>query len=551
MGIVLDIGCGGKRVPVLLRLFEQYGCGWKSAKSASMLISCGYFVVVAFALSKHEMWRDEIQPWLIARDSESIHQLLRNLQYENHPVLWQLLLMPLTRISPSPELMQVLHLCIATSIVYIVTRYSPLSCLQLLLFPLGFFTAWQYSVVSRDYAIGILFLVIFCALYPRRNKLFPLIGAVLMLAANTHALVLLLVIAISIGLAVEMWMLLANNPDELDSKRIREVIGGFGLIVLGIITSLVQLVPRNDYEGPTTSTFRSLRDHAVTIGSISFLGGTLFLFLLYHFRDRLSRLILYGLGAIGVVLYFDAKVLGAIPGAPGIRVFALIGLAAYLFMLYQLRGRLSLLIIYGLGTAGLLVFFSGISSGGPHHHGMLFVIYFIAYWLECLTRSKACDPMQSWWDRNGVDLIFTLVLISQSVFGIKALYQDITTPYSNGKDVARYIQSQGLQDLPIAGCIDYSASTVVGYLGVKQIYYPQGERWGSYIVWDKQRLENAGLDNCLQSAASLGSDVLVVSSYTRDSPLSGHPFRKIAEFRGALREDENFDVYRGGHPVLR
>jgi hypothetical protein len=484
-----------------------------------------------------------MEAWLLARDSDSIPQLFRNLKNEGHPGLWYVLLMPLTRLSRSPELMQVLHLGIATATVYLVSRYSPLSRLQLLLFPLGFFTAWQYSVVSRNYALGVLLLTTFCVLYLRRGELFPLVGVVLMLAAHTHVLVLILVIAIGIGLAVDMRSVLVQSRNECGAKWIRGIVVGFCLIAFGVITSLIQLIPDAHYKGPIDWVVRILRDHVSAIGSAALLGVVLFLFFLYQLRDRAASLVMYGLGAVGVVLYFDASVLGAIAGAPGSKLFALIGLIAYLFLLYQLRDRLSLLIMYGLGTVGLLVFFSGIHSGGPHQHGLLFIAYFVAYWLERLTRSKSPNPARARQNRT-VDVLFTLILISQSVFGIKALYQDLITPYSNGKYVAQYIQSRGWQDLPIAGCMDFAAQTVVGYLGVKSIYYPQGERWGSYIVWDEKRYENMGLDKCLQSARSLGTDVLVVSSYPDDSSLHDQQFHKVAEFRGALRDDENFILYR-------
>jgi energy-converting hydrogenase Eha subunit E len=504
------------------------------------------------ALTQHEMWRDEMEAWLLARDSDSIPQLFNNLRNEGHPGLWYVLLMPLTRLSHSPELMQVLHLGIATTTVYLVSRYSPLSRLQLLLFPLGFYTAWQYSVVSRNYALGVLLLTTFCVLYTRRDELFPLVGVVLMLAAHTHALVLILVIAIGIGLAVDMRSVLAQGQNELSAKRTRGIVVGFCLVVLGVITSFIQLVPDAHYRGPIDWVVRILRGHVSTIGSASLLGVVLFLFFLYQLRDRAAPLVMYGLGAVGAVLYFDSSVLGAIAGAPGIKLFALTGLLSYLFFLYQLRDRLSILLMYGLGTAGLLVFFSGVHSGGPHQHGLLFIALFVVYWLERLTRSKPPDRLQSRQNRTA-DVIFTLLLLSQSVFGMKALYQDLTTPYSNGKYAAQYIRSQGWQDISIVGCMDFAAQTVVGYLGVKKIYYPQGERWGSYVVWDEKRYENVGLDQCLRSARSLGRDVLVVSSYPDDSSLREPQFHKVAEFRGALRDDENFILYKyspAGEPRL-
>lgn len=526
-----------------VRVFDEWNGGWTSTKGPAILIAFGYCLLVGFALSQHEMWRDEMEAWLIARDSESLPQLLGNLKNEGHPALWYVLLMPLTRLSYSPELMQVLHLGIATATVYLVARYSPLSRIQVLLFPLGFFVSWQYAVVSRDYALGVLLLVAFCVLYPRRYELFPAVGVVLLLAAHTHALTLILVIAIAVGLAVDMGARLQRDRNDWDPRQIRRLILGFGLMVVGIATSIVQLIPDGRYAGPTDSFFESVREHALAIGVITLFGAGVVSAVLYRLRGRLVDVIVYGMAGIGIVLYTESSVLGAIVGASGVKILALLGLVAYLFLLFQLRDRLSLLILYGLGITSLAVFFTWIFSGGPHHYGMLYVIVLLGYWLERLTRGDSSEPLQV---RRGrmTDVGFTVILVSQSIFGAIALCQDIRAPYSHGKSVAQYIQSHGWELMPIVGCMDFTAQTVVGYLGVKQIYYPQGDRWGSYVIWDRKRRENVGLVPCLKAAESLGRDVLVVSSYADERLPKTAPFVEVAEFKGALRIDENFVLYR-------
>jgi hypothetical protein len=532
----------------LRRLLEQLNRRWTSPRTASLLIALGYLLLVGMALARHEMWRDEIEAWLLARDSGSLRELFQNLRNEGHPGLWYVLLMPLTRLSRSPEWMQALHLVIAVSAVYVVTRFSPFTRLQSLLFPLGFYMGWQYSVVSRDYAPGVLLLVTFCALYPRRHKLFPIVGLVLMLAAHTHLLVLILTIAIGIGMVVDMGILFAQKPNAFDRKRVWGIITGFGFIVIGVMTSLAQLIPDANYVGPADSAARFLRENTSVIGQVALVGVIALSLLLYRVRKHLSLVLLSGLGLVGVVAYSESSILGAIAGAPGFKVFAFIGLIAYLLLLWQLRDRPSLLILYGLGISGLLLFFLGIHSGGPHHHGLLFVMYFIAYCLERLTRAENLPASPHVPRSITADAFFTFILVCQAVFGIKALHQDLMTPYSNGKYVAQYIQAQGWQETPMVGCMDYSGQTVVGYLGIDKMYYPQGERWGSFIVWDQERYENVGFDNCLVSAQALaqklGRDVMVVSSYATESSPHESQFQKVAEFRGAIREDENFVLYR-------
>lgn len=69
----------------------------------SVPISAALLVVGAFVIAHHELWRDEVQAWLLARDSASAIDLFSRQKYEGHPALWQLLLMPLTRALSRPS----------------------------------------------------------------------------------------------------------------------------------------------------------------------------------------------------------------------------------------------------------------------------------------------------------------------------------------------------------------------------------------------------------------------------------------------------------------
>lgn len=79
-------------------------------KHYALGLTCLFLIIGAFTASHHEMWRDEIQAWLLARDSTSVFNLFVNLKYEEHPGLWHLCLIPLSRITHSPVIMQMFHL---------------------------------------------------------------------------------------------------------------------------------------------------------------------------------------------------------------------------------------------------------------------------------------------------------------------------------------------------------------------------------------------------------------------------------------------------------
>src|SRR5262245_42119218 len=64
-------------------------------------------VAIAAVTARHEMFRDELQAWLIARDSHSLPDLFHNMRYEGHPAVWQMLLYFPAHLSWNPLSMQV------------------------------------------------------------------------------------------------------------------------------------------------------------------------------------------------------------------------------------------------------------------------------------------------------------------------------------------------------------------------------------------------------------------------------------------------------------
>ncbi len=186
-------------------------------------LTTGFLILGGFTAFNHEMWRDEIQAWLLARDSASFFELFAHLKYEGHPGLWHLCLMPLSRITASPVIMQVFHLLIAGVTVYLFVRYAPFNWLQKFLFCFGYFVLYEYAVIARNYALGLLLLILFCVLFRERYKRPLWIGSVLFLLAHTSVHALIVTIAISFALFCEYFLMkiarLETAPTGEDGTR--------------------------------------------------------------------------------------------------------------------------------------------------------------------------------------------------------------------------------------------------------------------------------------------------------------------------------------------
>jgi len=110
----------------------------------------------AIRLFRHAMWRDELQAFMVAAASNTPLDLFAKLKYEGHPGLWHLLLWVVTRFTADPVAMQVLHLVIALGVWLLVWRLSPFRPAGKLLLLLSYYLFWEYFVVSRGYALGVL-----------------------------------------------------------------------------------------------------------------------------------------------------------------------------------------------------------------------------------------------------------------------------------------------------------------------------------------------------------------------------------------------------------
>jgi hypothetical protein len=117
-------------------------------------IACA-LVVAVVGLLTHELWRDEWQAWLIADGSDSLRDLFSNIRHEGHPPLWHVILFGLSRLGGS-ELMRAFHAAVGVATTALVVALGPLRGWQKPAFALGYFTAFEYMVISRPYGLAAL-----------------------------------------------------------------------------------------------------------------------------------------------------------------------------------------------------------------------------------------------------------------------------------------------------------------------------------------------------------------------------------------------------------
>lgn len=103
----------------------------------ALTLTAAFAAVALFTALRHEMWRDELQAWLIASESRTLAELVWNMRYDGHPPLWYLLLYAASRLTADPLAMKLLHVSVATASVLLVARRAPFTRLQKSLFAFG------------------------------------------------------------------------------------------------------------------------------------------------------------------------------------------------------------------------------------------------------------------------------------------------------------------------------------------------------------------------------------------------------------------------------
>lgn len=137
------------------------------------------------------MWRDEVRAFSVATHARSWLDLLGSIHQDGHPIIWYAILRLGYAATHSTLVLPVASLLIAWTAAFLILRFAPFPVWTRMLAVFGAFLGHEFSVVSRNYGIGVLLMVVACIFFPTRRERPIRLGIVLALLANTsvHAAV--------------------------------------------------------------------------------------------------------------------------------------------------------------------------------------------------------------------------------------------------------------------------------------------------------------------------------------------------------------------------
>ena len=351
----------------------------------------------------HVMWRDELQAFVVARDAHSLADFWTAMGFEGFPALWFGLLKGLQLVTANPVAMQGLHLALALGSLFALARFAPfhpfLKAVVIAAYPFVF----QYAVVSRCYAIGIVLII--AALVARDKGKPSLYWLLLGLAGHST----ILVMCLSCMLAFERFV---TSPRQLWKEK-----GGVVLFTALVALAVLCAFPHPD-----------------RMGVADIIQGEHTPWSFFQMLSIAFMVPWQGQAASGSLLFFGG--------------FLLVAATALGFRLSALAGLVSCLIVF-MGV-------DHFSYPMAAYHLMLVPVGIVFLMWQARTTRQPFAALAA----------FVLFLFP-AMAGVNVLTSVPLIPYSQGRNVAGWIKAEGLQNDFWVTMPDYTATTVAGYAGMQ------------------------------------------------------------------------------------
>lgn len=503
-----------------------------------VLILLLYMVIAAFGIAHHEMWRDELEPWLIGSGSETLSDFFRNMKMGSNPYVWYLILHFLSKITLNPVIVQLTHIAVASGGVYLLLRYAPFSILQKLFLCTGYYLVFEYGIIGRGYALTIFFLFLFCSLYRKYwTKNIPLAFVIFFLANATGGFGAILSISLLIFLLTNYYF---NEMSEGKKKQKIMYMGWtVALIIFSIWVAMKSITP------PADSVYADFWYKEID-------------------TERMLKILsrvwsgFVPIASFSSVQFWNTNFL--IPQDASIPANRILVLISVLFLVYSIllfSKKISVLMFYLAGTFGILLF-SYLNGAiyiinGTRYNGFLFLVFIVSYWLINYFPEKKsiAIPVLSYLRERlkvgSYQNFFLFFLLGVNTLACAVAYsKDFHHVFSNVEKTGKYILSNNLQNYKTAGFIDYAISPITAYTR-RPIYYPERDVISTFPIWTTKNYTtdmNQSMNRLLNYISKKNDTVLVILNFDLNTSMIGDiQFDHLADFKGGVVPDENFSVY--------
>lgn len=408
----------------------------------------GYVAMIASVAFSHEMWRDEVRAFSVATEAGSWGQLLAQLRFEGHPILWYALLRIGFFITGSKLVLPLLALAIAAAAAYVILRFAPFPPWLRLLAVFGSFLGYEVSVQARNYGLGVLLLMLACVAFAHRRDR-PLVpGAVLFLLANTsvHAAMAAIVLVL-------VWSMDLLDSDRRPRLRSVQGIGALLLALAGIAFAIAAARPAPEMAW------------AATLESLS--AGKVLSAIFVDPGAGLSGIQSANIAAVSEYPWHLLGMDGYWPSRIAVDL-------CVAWLAWCLRRNPRALLAVAVAIVGYSVFFRTIYSGSPRHEAIVLFAIFAICWIEQQRSPNRAIAL-------GLMPLFALQALALPV----VVHRTIKYQESNSRAFGAFIRmNPRYRQAVIMGEPDYLIESMPYYVD-NPVFMPRQDEFATRVYFDR------------------------------------------------------------------
>ncbi len=485
------------------------------------LLTALFFIVSFVGIINHEIWLDEAHHWLLARESSSLNELLYNTRYEGHPILWNILLFIITRFTHDVFWMQCFHVIISTATIFVFLKKAPFNIAFKILFIFGYFMLFEYTLLSRNYMLGVLFLFLALSYYKERKSKFFMLCLLLVIASNTHLIFFVISSGIMLLITIEHF-----KAGKLFNKK---NLLGYSLFFIGIIVLTIQIIPPKD-----SSFFNEINNLSV-------------------FKRSLKGFISLWNGLICVpdfrTIHFWNTNIFVNLSKPLTAIFALL---IYLLPILLFHKKKNILFFVFITLIGMQAFFFVTQRGNARSEGVVFLIFIIGLWIEQYYSSNPLKITNRIKETEVLKKIIVYSILSIHFFsGTIAYAIDYKYPFTPAKRIANYINNHHPDKIIITDFWDAPTSSYKGHT----IYSLCQQDYKSFCHWnvicktdilnsEERRLEvlNAFMKNKKTSCIFITLKPITLLDF-HDENLNEFQIKFLTTFKESIIPNRDYTIY--------
>ena len=427
-----------------------------STSEGRVLAILGYALLTSILVAHHEPWRDEVDAWLTARDETPL-AVFKLAGYSGTPALWYLLQMPFAKLGLHFATQGILNLLISVSAGAVMLWCSPLPFSLRLVWLFSYYMSFEYAVIARNYALGILLVLSAAALTEKRWERPITYGVVLALLGNVSAhffFVAGVFWALWTGEMAMPWLKPGSGEKQVPQALASSTHGSI-IAASGLALAFWQLLPASDGQ----------------------------------FAPEVLRQTewKYFIVAPYRALLFSGDALWHLP----------LVIVAYGATAIWLANRRRTLAFFIGSYAALSYIFVFKYVAGTRHFGLHLIVLIVAHWLganEALGKPLFRLPERWCYRARPIAIVsIGLALFVSLLMGAHIWTKEIREPFSEAQAMGDFLRTAGYADRTIAAHPPAEGSAVLGFLLPRRFYYPALGAYGSHMPWNRLYFETRSL----------------------------------------------------------